>query len=101
MTDKTLEALKGSIAKWKTIVKGIGIDQGPNNCPLCDLFYEDRCEGCPVSDKTGRDACSGTPYTPWANQAHYSNDGYEVRTDKHKALAQAELDFLKSLLPNK
>lgn len=86
MDDKTLEALKGSIKKWEGIVAGTIENQGALNCPLCQLFNtSDECDGCPVKERTGEDFCEGSPY--------YS---YE---QKVQGSAQAELDFLKSLLP--
>lgn len=89
MDAKTFEALKGSIQKWERIVEGTGRNYGAVDCPLCELFnrYEhDLCAGCPVSESTGRLGCGGTPY-----------ENYRV-TGTTEA-AQAELDFLKSLLP--
>ncbi len=91
MNSETLEALKGSIAKWEAIVAGTGFDNGADNCPLCGLFNnaddpETDCDGCPVAEKSGHKYCGGTPYTkfvPWG--------GIKA--------AQEELDFLRSLLP--
>jgi hypothetical protein len=95
---ETLEALRGSIAKWEAIVKGTGKDMGPDNCALCRKFHgdfrvddEDGCEGCPVMLRTGAPGCSDTPYERYDNMED---------DDPRKALAaQQELDFLKSLLP--
>lgn len=92
MDKRTLEALKGSIAKWEAIVAGTGIDLGPDNCPLCQQFYhiwsvDTNCVGCPVSTVTGKSCCRGTPY-----------DTYD-ESGESKAVALQELNFLKSLLP--
>lgn len=88
MAPKVLEALRGSIAKWEGIVAGIAHDEGPLNCPLCQMFHRrTMCRGCPVMDRTGQDSCKGTPY-----------DNYD--RDLNPAWAQAEVDFLKSLLPD-
>lgn len=111
MTKRTLKALKGSIAKWETIVAGTGVDEGGENCPLCKMFVlnpaRESCEGCPVMNRTGRDDCVGSPYisewhrlNPWPTD----EDGCEawsrkVENEQHRAAARAELDFLKSLLP--
>ena len=92
MDEKTLEALKGSIRKWEAIVAGTGVDWGGHNCPLCQLFSchcdegDYYCYGCPVMLKTGHDDCTTTPYHAYRNHNSIEN-------------AQAELDFLKSLLP--
>src|SRR5947209_6256825 len=52
MEAATLQALKGSIAKWEKIVAGTGADGGRADCPLCSLFYEYDCAGCPVAAST-------------------------------------------------
>ena len=93
MDAETLEALKGSIAKWEAIVAGTGTDLGMNNCPLCLRFATDEynpCTGCPVYARTGSVMCEGSPYDDWLSA--------QTLADEERA-AQAELDFLKSLLP--
>lgn len=99
MPAKTLKALKGSIAKWEAIVAGTGEDMGTHNCPLCHAFYKhDDCDGCPVAEETGNGECHGSPYFLWT--ASFADDEpFFANTPKRVALAQAELDFLKSLLP--
>lgn len=104
MDEQTLTALQGSIKKWERVVNGGG-DHGWQDCPLCDLFYfqnrEDECDGCPVAARAGKPACSGTPYTAWVKYAWKPDRGDGMVFDeKSKQLAQAELDFLKSLLPS-
>lgn len=113
MDAETLEALKGSIAKWQAIVDGTGIDEGTSNCPLCALFYnsceydddgyENICQGCPVMAVTGYDDCGGSPYSDWArlfyNPADPSSLPRKPTTQEHFAAAIAELEFLQSLLP--
>jgi hypothetical protein len=93
MDEQTLFALKGSIAKWESIVAGTGTNEGTENCPLCHLFHSNYaaidkncCDGCPVFAKTGRRACMGTPYIEYDDNPTKEN-------------AQREVDFLKSLLP--
>ena len=100
MDAETLEALKGSIAKWEAIVAGTMEDEGVDNCPLCQRFHAcfrtlpgECCQGCPVDAFSGR-GCAKTPYVDWGQ---FGVD--KVSTDEHRAAAQAELDFLKSLLP--
>jgi hypothetical protein len=98
MDAKTLDALKGSIAKWDRIADGTGANHGPRNCPLCKLFWHRDAEtrdvncdsACPVKQHTGLDACEGTPY-----------DRYENEEDEEEALAAAlaEAEFLRGLLP--
>lgn len=89
MTARTLKALRGSIRKWQKIVAGTGKDQGPDNCPLCELFWNNKkCDGCPVAAKTGRGLCAGSPYVDYCDELSTAN-------------ARRELAFLKSLLPKK
>lgn len=109
MDERTLTALKGSIAKWEAIVEGAGADEGQNNCPLCEEFaLIHDCEGCPVAERVGTTGCVGTPYQKWKTAAEREFDdgisddpcpAYEATTPKLIKLAQAELDFLRSLLP--
>lgn len=105
MDEKTLTALQGSIAKWRAIVDGTGADDGPCNCPLCKMFLlgadgkvfrrdSERCKGCPIPEETGQISCDGTPYWEYVEAEEAGAD-----KDELQPLAQAELDFLISLLP--
>jgi hypothetical protein len=99
----TLKALRGSIAKWEAIVAGTGDDKGHLNCSLCQIFhtlYRDdadsaSCSGCPVFERTGETFCDGTPYGDYINAFDLGAGPGEI-----DRLAQAELDFLRSLLPD-
>lgn len=95
MNAKTLKALKGSITKWERIAERRGVDLGPDNCPLCKLFYKKECVGCPVMEKTGRAQCYSTPYITWANLPEKSV-GNSLKLYK---LAKREQAFLAGLLP--
>jgi hypothetical protein len=100
MKDETKRALLGSIKKWEDIVAGTGKNLGSSNCPLCQRFGDfdpdnpDLCvrvgereiEPCPVSAKTGKGDCEGSPY-------------YAYERAPSPETAQAEVDFLRSLLP--
>lgn len=103
MNAATLDALKGSIEKWEKIVKGTGKDYGTANCPLCVLFYSNVCIGCPVSAKSGKVGCVDTPYREWGkatlSQRNSVSNGRYAISSLQKIAAQAEMDFLKSLLP--
>jgi len=98
MNNKTLEALRGSIAKWEGIIAGTVEDLGDTNCPLCQMFNNDDsewpCRGCPVKKITGATYCKGSPYVSFAKVKHHGS-----KNDEYREAAQAELDFLKSLLP--
>jgi hypothetical protein len=105
MDPETLEALKGSIAKWERVVTK-GTD-GTNwmDCPLCDLFWENGCMGCPVRDRTKQRVCLGSPFEVYADLRDTLIEDDEIdpnQVGKHPgviASAKDELDFLKSLLP--
>jgi hypothetical protein len=105
MPTETLEALRGSIRKWEAIVAGTGIDAGADNCDLCgqfNTFYlqggKCTCFGCPVQTATGKHGCRGSPYEEYEDISSDDLDDADL-DEKLKALARAELDFLKSLLP--
>jgi hypothetical protein len=106
MDPATAEALEGSIRKWEAIVRGEAGDQGVTNCPLCAMYnsaYD--CEGCPVMEAAGSPGCEYTPYDDWSHAAHKEHGPRNMcRDNQHLAttpelvrLAQAELNFLKSL----
>lgn len=119
MNKRTLKALRGSIKKWKRIVTGYEMDQGPDNCPLCKVFqFQDEgeiCGGCPVAEATGRMACEGTPYGRFIDAAYQENqmlgasldgepnwhhfDGKAVVGPRAQQAAINEYLFLVSLLP--
>lgn len=105
MSPETLEALRGSIAKWEGIVAGTVQDEGPANCPLCIRFNRTvnervNCSGCPVRDRTEQHGCTGSPYDDFENYMGLVEEGEEELDEaRKKDLAQEELDFLKSLLP--
>lgn len=103
MDKETLDALKGSVAKWVAIEAGDGMDIGWKNCPLCAMFnppnaqYRD-CDGCPVAEAAGTPGCENTPYIEWVDSFDLLEQKIAT-TPELKALARAELDFLRSLLP--
>lgn len=101
MNAKTLKALKGSIAKWEAIVAGTGVDDGSDNCPLCELFYDNGCVGCPVAIKTRKDECIDTPYGAWLYATFDQEWPKKVMNEGQKRAARREFRFLKCLLPRK
>jgi len=96
MLKVTEKALRKSIAHWERIVENGGEDL-EERCALCDRYMPGRghrviggcntLDGCPVYNKTGEDSCGGSPYETW----FYISDKL--------TWAEAELSFLKSLLP--
>lgn len=112
MKPETLTALQGSIEKWQAIVDGTGEDNGSLNCPLCVRFLgeigdcqiyaddESLDEACPVAIRANDTGCSGTPYMTWNGLApDFGRAPRIADTPERKAAALAELNFLKSLLP--
>lgn len=122
MHEQTLVALKGSILKWEAIVAGHGEDMGIDNCPLCKMFEQEFdpdgemdidgvptddncCCGCPVANESNFTGCQDTPYIAWAAHQNEKHSGPIFLRAVHpdcpdcRPLAQAELDYLKSLLP--
>lgn len=107
MNNLTLRALKGSIEKWEMIRDGDLEDDGRDNCPLCHVFYYHgidlltACIGCPVFASTNTKYCQKTPYMDYRNE--YSARRPELSnaewTRRRRELAQVEVDFLVSLLP--
>ena len=105
MNKKTLTALRGSIAKWEKIAAGTGVDKATQNCPLCKIFNNDdsaetdlQCKGCPVMAATHQWGCLNTPYEQWSKLMK-NRITRGVLTKDDRIAAQAELEFLKSLLP--
>jgi len=98
MNEKTLTALKRSIAHWKRYVDGKGFKEGvpeSHNCHLCKLFFHQDCHGCPVAEKTKEAACLRTPYS----KAHEAYINHGPTSKKFIAAAKRQLKFLTSLLP--
>lgn len=96
MDERTLEALKASIAKWERNAQVDYLSDAKVNgsdCPLCGLFVDDDCIGCPVHEST-RNSCHGTPYDEaWLQKSLRHN------LEAFRKAALAEVEFLKSLLP--
>ena len=105
MNKKTKEALLLSIEKWKQIENGEMIDDGANNCALCEAFHEDMCKGCPVAKATQDNGCHNTPYQWWGDEQFmrgrrlWNGDLFIADTPELVKLASAERKFLESLLP--
>src|SRR5690242_9276755 len=103
MDEKTLTALKESIAHWERNVAAETPAEAStlsDDCALCDLFcpFGLRCNGCPVREKTGMNQCRDTPFYD-AHEAHLSWQHADGTRENWQLAAQRELDFLKSLLP--
>lgn len=101
MDDKTLAALKASIAKWDRNAEADTPDAylvDAEDCPLCDLFWRNECGGCPVKAATGQVCCDGSPYIKALAARRRWIFGAGPAFAAHKAV-RAEAAFLRSLLP--
>ena len=92
---RALTALKGSIVKWSDIMNGDGVDEGPDNCPLCMLYFPD-CDKCPICIETGEICCEKTPYDEWEEyfRCRRKRRAYDSKSFR---LAMAERDWLEAL----
>ncbi len=109
MNPETLTALQQSIKKWERIAAGTGYDNASDDCALCQRFPSDVCstlegdeyEKCPVAIVSNRNGCGNTPYATWVRISRELDEGFprKATTPALLALAQLELDFLRSLLP--
>ena len=100
MDERTKEALKKSITHWENIVNGKDYEF----CSLCTEFKY--CEKCIIFKSTGLQHCEGTPYEELLN--HINKEHVPFNPDASlrvycmecKEIAQREVDFLKSFLPD-
>lgn len=108
MTPEDARALEESIQKWDAIVYHDGTDVACGNCALCQLdksrVLADEelgdCISCVVYKATGYEQCGQTPYISWAihhRDKHRSAWPSCVKCGTCRELAEAELEFLKSL----
>lgn len=98
MDERTLTALKESIAKWERNAKAESVDDmtlGWRQCPLCLFFFGSGCRGCPVRERTGFGYCMNTPYENFDPFEHDDDDQGHIA----RGFARQEVEFLKSLLP--
>jgi hypothetical protein len=105
MTPEAIKALRASVRKWNRIAAGNYYSEGPNNCPLCKLYWAKDCAGCPVRQFTRLAYCAGTPYEVWENLPTGNTNGPGDRQYAASVLAmtvaKTEANFLRALLPRK
>lgn len=102
MSKRTLSALKASIRHWEENAAAStpqGVHIYGDRCPLCALYaIHGSCSAtCPVKGATGKNNCEGSPWEVARDAFWKRKDGGKRIT--FRAAAQAEVDFLKSLLP--
>lgn len=100
MNAETKKALEESIAHWERMRDDPNRGEQPiaEECPLCELYIPWDCHDCPVAEATGLAYCSYTPYYE-AAALFYKLKKSEIQIEQWHQAAQAEIDFLKSLLP--
>lgn len=111
MDEVTLAALKESIAHWEQNLAAEYPDNvtiGASNCALCGVFLTSNCAGCPVNAVTNGNNCLGKPssyigavsaFYSWRDAVEYKKPNRAEKDAAWRAAAQAEIDFLRSLLP--
>jgi len=112
MRELTYIAIEESTQKWLRILNEGFSDRGGENCALCKRFtmicemrHEDgSIEECPVYESTGNIQWVNTPYYAWIKHhweyhLHSSQKKVEEGCAECEELAEAEVAFLKSLLP--
>jgi hypothetical protein len=101
-TVKQRVALAKSIKKWERIVRSTRArDAGPDNCALCQSFYDPNCKDCPIRLTTRKSGCDETPYEAFHNHlrgTHGYQSHREPGCDECKSYAYAELHFLRLVL---
>ena len=91
--------LEQSIIHWETNLQHAKeghparITYGVLSCPLCKA--NPSCESCPVMIQTDMSRCNGTPYGAVAKLLESGDPDQEALVQA----VQAEVNFLKSLLP--
>ena len=108
MDERTLTALKASIEHWEQNMFNLDANRmTASYCALCKMFIageEDDsedftpCGGCPVMEESGESDCGNTPWVDavLATKAYQRHKG--TYTKAFNAV-EAEVDFLKGLLP--
>ena len=114
LAKQIVNGLKKSIQKWEDIVNEVGSDKASDNCSLCQKFNWTpskslrfkACILCPIYKVTGKISCEKSPYADFQEYLladdrysffNYGDKAGMVFDEHSKELAQAELDFLKSL----
>lgn len=112
-------ALKKSIEHWEKLLaaktqKDLANEGwGAFHCPLCALYHRlDKnnrfvvCTGCPIYERTNKSACVDSPYEEAADALAEFISPNNIRAEVNdyitpfpKEKVQAQVDFLRSLLP--
>jgi hypothetical protein len=103
LSKRQIKGIKGSIKKWVGIKEGKVADEKGSNCLLCKMYAKNSCSFCPASIKVGIGNCCKTPYWDVRDHLHghhFGGGGFrDMDCQECDTLIDAEIDFLKSLLP--
>ena len=97
--EQTAAALEDSIQQWDENARAEKPEDAVidfDDCALCDLFWDDDCDGCPVKNRTGDVMCHGSPYDE-ASAAFIRWALNEETAEAFHAAAAKMRDFLISL----
>ncbi len=95
--------LEQSIEHWERLAAGTQVDEEDpcsEHCALCDTHWDYSCGSCPIYECTGFSDCETTPWSYAASAWYASHGDNEPPTPRQQAAMQAQVDFLKSLLPH-
>jgi hypothetical protein len=81
--DKDIMLLKEAEKKWVGVVYDGKVDGGPKDCPCCEEYFEDDCDGCPIGN-----ACKGIGYSEWCEGTIEGPLLRKVNDAKSEALAR-------------
>lgn len=102
---KLLEECKGpllvSAEKWKDISRGLGGENGMQNCACCHEYYnEGSCGECPINKANNDGGCNNKEYRDFnrhITMCDVCDNVIGVYCETGKRLAEKEYDFLMKL----
>lgn len=105
ISKEQMQALDGSIEKWDQICNQNGIDNGRNDCSLCQIDNTNRrCEQCIIYLDTGGRFCEKSPYEAWVDHHTQFHSNYMITRVRKSCecpecyiLANEEYEYLKDL----
>jgi len=81
--EKDIMLLKEAEKKWVGVVYDGKVDGGPKDCPCCEEYFEDDCDGCPIGNN-----CKGIGYSEWCEGTIEGPLLRKVNDAKSEALAR-------------
>jgi hypothetical protein len=81
--EKDIRLLKEAEKKWVGVVYDGKVDGGPKDCPCCEEYFKDDCDGCPIGNN-----CKGVGYPEWWKGTIEDPFLRKVKDAKSEALAR-------------